>query len=45
MDRRSTLETLKAEIEADLRAATDPEDNGFHLRALDAVEFLLDQYL
>lgn len=38
------LAELKAQIEADLRVAGDPEDNEFHLKGLDAVEALI-QYL
>lgn len=38
------LHALKTQIEADLRVATDPEDNQYHLEGLNAVEALL-QYL
>lgn len=45
MDLKLMLQNLKLEIEKDLKVCTDPDDNQFHLTALDAVEFLLDQYL
>lgn len=45
MELIKALEDLKTRIEMDLKVAADPESNGYHLAALDAVEFLLDKYL
>ena len=45
MDLIKALQDLRTQIQADLKVAADPESNGYHLAALDAVEFLLDKYL
>lgn len=36
------LNALKEQIEKDLRVATDPEDNQYHLEGLNAVEALIE---
>lgn len=40
-----SLFDLKKQIEADLKVAADPEDNKYHLDALDAVEKLIGYLL
>lgn len=36
------LQDLKAQIERDLKVATSPEDNEYHLQGLDAVDALIN---
>lgn len=42
MNTTEALEQLKAQIEADLKVASDIESNQYHLQGLEAVEALLD---
>ena len=45
MELIKALQDLRAQIQMDLKVAADPDANAHHLAALDAVEFLLDNYL
>lgn len=45
MQHLNALSELKALIERDLKVATDPDDNAAHLKALNAVDYLLENYL
>ena len=42
MSYNKTLESLKEQIERDLKVSTAPEDNEYHLAGLEAVEALLE---
>ena len=42
MNHLDALVALETQIKADLEVATDPEDNKEHLKALTAVETLID---